>query len=191
MKSTTLRRVALLLALCACAPLGHAAYINAKAELAQILLQRAWQQRGQSGIAVKPWPWADTVPVARLRVARLGVDEIILSGDSGRTLAFGPGWAQSSALPGGPGFSVVSAHRDTHFAFLRDIQVGDRIEIDGGQGPRSLRIASLRIVDSRHERIETAADVDVLLLVTCYPFDALAAGGPLRYVVAAVAGPHS
>ena len=71
------------------------------------------------------------------------------------------------------------------------MQVGDRIEIDGGQGPRSLRIASMRIVDARHERIETVTDVDVLLLVTCYPFDALDAGGPLRYVVAAVVDPLS
>lgn len=190
-KSTTLRRMALLLALCACVPLGHAGYMNAKAELAQVLLQRAWQQRLETGVAAKPWPWADTAPVARLKVARLGVDEIILSGDSGRTLAFGPGWAPSSAMPGTRGVSVVSAHRDTHFAFLRDLHVGDRIEIDGGTGPRSLRIASMRIADSRQERIETAEDADALLLVTCYPFDALDAGGPLRYVVAAVPDPAS
>ena len=190
-KSTILRRMALLLALCACVPLGHAGYMNAKAELAQVLLQRAWQQRLETGVAAKPWPWADTAPVARLKVARLGVDEIILSGDSGRTLAFGPGWAPSSAMPGTRGVSVVSAHRDTHFAFLRDLHVGDRIEIDGGTGPRSLRIASMRIADSRQERIETAEDADALLLVTCYPFDALDAGRPLRYVVAAVPDPAS
>ena len=181
-----MRRMALLLALFACVPLGHAGYMTAKAELAQILLQRAWQQRLETGVAAKPWPWADTAPVARLRVARLGIDEIILSGDSGRTLAFGPGWAPSSALPGMPGLSVVSAHRDTHFSFLPNLQVGDPIEIDGGKGPRSLRIASVRIADARQERIETTEDTDALLLVTCYPFDALTTGGPLRYVVAAV-----
>lgn len=191
MKSTTMRRLALLLFLCACVPLGNAGYMNAKAELAQILLQRAWQQRLETGVAAKPWPWADTAPVARLKVARLGIDEIILSGDSGRTLAFGPGWAPSSALPGMPGLSVVSAHRDTHFAFLRDLQVGDRIEVDGGNGPRPLRISSMRIADSREERIETSGDSDALLLVTCYPFDALDAGGPLRYVVAALPDPAS
>ncbi|MBL0162180.1 MAG: class GN sortase [Xanthomonadales bacterium] len=187
----SLRRMALLIALCACVPLGHASYMNAKAGLAQILLQRTWQQRLDTGMAGKPWPWADTTAVARLRVARLDIDEIILSGDSGRTLAFGPGWAPSSALPGMPGVSVVSAHRDTHFAFLRELEVGDRIELDGGKGPHPLRIASMRVVDSRLQRIETTADTDVLLLVTCYPFDALQAGGPLRFVVAAVPDPPS
>lgn len=191
MKSTRMRRMALLLALSACVPLGHAGYMNAKAELAQILLQHAWQQRLETGIAAKPWPWADMAPVARLKVARLGIDEIILSGDSGRTLAFGPGWAPSSALPGMPGISVVSAHRDTHFSFLRELQVGDRIEIENGKGSRSLRITSMRIADSRQERIETTQDADALLLVTCYPFDALDAGGLLRFVVAAVPDPAS
>ncbi len=180
------RRITLLIALCACLPLGHAAYMNAKAELAQVLLQRAWHQRIESGVAAKPWPWADTTPVARLKVARLGVDEIVLSGDSGRTLAFGPGWAESTSRPGMPGLSVVSAHRDTHFAFLRKIEIGDHVEIDTARGVQHLRIASMRVVDSRREQIGLANDTEALLLVTCYPFDVLDAGGPLRLVVAAV-----
>ncbi len=178
--------MAWLLALCACVPLGHAGYMKAKAELAQVLLQRAWQQRLETGVAAKPWPWADMSPIARLKVARLGIDEIVLSGDSGRTLAFGPGWAQSSAVPGTSGLSVVSAHRDTHFSFLRDLRVGDSIEIDNAQGSHALRISSMRIADASRERIDADDDADTLLLVTCYPFDALSAGGPLRFVVAAI-----
>jgi len=185
-RSTLLRRMALLLAAVACMPLGHAGYMTVKAGLAQILLQRAWQQRLETGIATKPWPWADMSPVARLKVARLGIDEIVLSGDSGRTLAFGPGWAESSAAPGGPGLSVVSAHRDTHFSFLRHLRIGDAIEIGNAQGVHAMRIASMRIAESSRERIATDSDDNALLLVTCYPFDALSTGGPLRFVVAAV-----
>jgi sortase A len=181
------RHLALLLALCACVPLGHASYMQAKAGLAQVLLRQAWQQRIDTGQAVRPWPWADTSPVARLRVARLGINEIVLSGDSGRILAFGPGWAESSAPPGSPGLSVISAHRDTHFAFLRKLTVGDAITVDAMQHAQDYRVASIRIVDARHERIDTAIAADTLLLVTCYPFDAVDAGGPLRYVVTAVA----
>ncbi|HET9032667.1 MAG TPA: class GN sortase [Dokdonella sp.] len=186
MTAKLLRRTACLLALCACMPLSHAAYMNAKAELAQVLLQRAWQQRLQTGDPAKPWPWADTSPVARLKVARLGIDEIVLSGDSGRTLAFGPGWAESTAIPGTPGLSVVSAHRDTHFAFLRNLRIGDRIEIDNADGSRMLRVTTMRIADSSREHIGVDNDANGLMLVTCYPFDALTAGGPLRFVVTAV-----
>lgn len=178
--------MASLLALCACVPLGHAGYMKGKAELAQVLLQRAWKQRLETGVAAKPWPWADMSPIARLKVARLGIDEIVLSGDSGRTLAFGPGWAPSSAVPGTSGLSVISAHRDTHFSFLRDLRVGDAIEIDNAQGSHALRVSAMRIADASRERIDTDDAADTLLLVTCYPFDALSAGGPLRFVVAAI-----
>ena len=45
------------------------------------------------------------------------------------------------------------------------------------------------VVDSRRVRIEINADTPRLVLSTCYPFDALTAGGPLRYVVFADAAP--
>ena len=46
--------------------------------------------------------------------------------------------------------------------------------------------SSARIVDSRRKALPLSDSVERLLLVTCYPFDALAPGGPLRYVVSAV-----
>lgn len=182
-----LRLAAALLAVCGLLPLAHGAYLLAKASVAQVLLQRAWDRTMQTGAAVRPWAWADTTPVARLRVARLAIEQIVLSGDSGRALAFGPGWTESSARPGNTGLSVISAHRDTHFAFLREVVVGDQIQLQTTQGLRDYRVMSMRIVDARQERIDTTVDGDHLLLVTCYPFDALSARGPLRYVVSAAA----
>jgi sortase (surface protein transpeptidase) len=41
------------------------------------------------------------------------------------------------------------------------------------------------VVDSRSTRIALRSDVPRLTLVTCYPFDAIEPGGPLRYVVTA------
>jgi sortase A len=182
-----LRLAAIALAMCGFVPLAHAGYMHAKASLAQVLLQRAWERTATTGVTVKPWSWADTAPVARLRVERLGIEQIVLSGDSGRALAFGPGWTESSARPGMSGLSVISAHRDTHFTFLRDLVIDDRIELQTTHGIRRYRVRSIRIADANRERIDTQADGDGLLLVTCYPFDALTAGGSLRYVVSAIA----
>lgn len=179
------RQLALILALAACVPLTHAGYMQAKAGLAQILLQHAWQEGLQSGTATRPWPWADTAPIARLKVERLDINEIVLSGDSGRTLAFGPGWAESSSPPGEPGTSVISAHRDTHFSFLRDLVRGDHIELQGRRSNRSYEVRSLRVVDARQEDLQLATDSDALILVTCYPFDTVEPRGPLRFVVTA------
>ncbi len=175
---------------CACLLVGgvlaaQAAWLPAKAALAQVLLERAWRAAQADGSVHRPWPWADVAPVARLEVPRLGVTRIVLAGDSGRALAFAPGWSESTARPGSVGLSVVSAHRDTHFRFVRDLVAGDRVVVDHARGSREYRIASMRIVDARVARIAVDADADSLLLVTCWPFDALDPRGPLRYVVEA------
>ena len=183
--SRSLNLIASLLALLATLLFVDAGWLHAKAALAQVLLERAWQQSLDDGTPRKPWPWADAAPVARLSVARLDVAQVVLSGDSGRALAFAPGWSESTARPGSPGLSVISAHRDTHFRFLRELVVGDHIVVQGVHGTRDYRVDTLRVVDSRHARIDAGADHDRVLLVTCYPFDALDARGPLRYVVEA------
>ena len=166
--------------------LGHGAWIHAKALLAQLFLQRAWERTLRGEAAAKPWPWADTWPVARLRVPAYGVDLIVLSGVSGRTLAFGPGHAPDSAPPGAPGTEIVTAHRDTHFRFLERVRPGDEVLVEAPGGPivRFL-VQELSVVDSRSAVIHRNPRTAALVLMTCYPFDALVAGGPLRYVVTA------
>src|SRR5215470_2002730 len=65
-----------------------AAYIPAKAALAQVLLERAWARaQGGEGDA-RPWRWADMAPVAEIAVPRLGTREIVLEGVSGQAMAF-------------------------------------------------------------------------------------------------------
>ena len=165
---------------------GHGVWIHAKAQLAQYLLQRAWARTLDGERDAKPWPWADTRPVARLRVPAHGVDLIVLDGVSGRTLAFAPGHATGGPLPGTPGTAVISGHRDTHFRFLADLKPGDEILIDTpGRPAARFRVVEAAVVDSRTAVIR-AADGPALALLTCYPFDALRAGGPLRWVVTAL-----
>lgn len=107
--------------------LGQVAWIHAKAGLGQLLIARAWERTREGRETARPWPWADTRPVARLQVPEHGVDLFVLAGGEGRTLAWGPGHLAGTALPGGPGNAVVAGHRDTHFAFLREIEVGEEI----------------------------------------------------------------
>ena len=167
--------------------LGHGVWIHAKARLAQLLLQRAWERTLRGEAAAKPWPWADTWPVARLRVPAHGVDLIVLSGVSGRTLAFGPGHAPDSAALGTSGTEIVTGHRDTHFRFLERVRQGDEILIEGAGRPGvRFRVQELAVVDSRAAVVRGEPDGAALVLMTCYPFDALAPGGPLRYVVTAL-----
>ncbi|MBI4628306.1 MAG: class GN sortase [Candidatus Rokubacteria bacterium] len=165
---------------------GQGAWIYAKARLAQHLLHRAWARTLGGESEAKPWPWADTWPVARLRVPAHGVDLIVLAGVSGRVLASGPGHALGSAVPGAPGTAIVTGHRDTHFRFLERVKPGDEIVVEAPGRPRSrFRVRELTVVDSRTAVILRGEDTASLVLLTCYPFDAVRPGGPLRYVVAA------
>jgi len=179
--------VALLLGL-GCWQLGQGVWIHAKALLAQQLLQQAWAESLGGEQQVRPWPWADTWPLARLRIKRLGVDQILLAGASGRSLAFGPGHVSGTAAPGAMGNSVISGHRDTHFRFLKQLQDGDRLEIqlpDGGLARYAVTGAHVHHQDEVWLLEPTL--MPQLTLVTCYPFDSPIPGGPLRYVVTAKA----
>lgn len=166
--------------------LGQGAYIPAKAWLAQELMQRAWLRVTAGEDRATPWPWADTWPVARLTMQARDIDLIVLAGGSGRTLAFGPGHLSASAMPGDVGNAVIAGHRDTHFAFLREVQPGERLGVESFGGVNSVyEVIDTAIVDSRTGSLVLDTDLSMLTLVTCYPFDALEPGGPLRYVVTA------
>jgi sortase A len=166
--------------------LGHGAYIPAKAWVAQELMQRAWRRAERGDPAPVPWPWADTWPIAKLTAQGGDVELIVLAGGSGRSLAFGPGHLSASPLPGQSGNSVIAGHRDTHFRFLQQLKIGETLRFEMPDGRQHLyRIYHLDVVDSRRGSIELDTDQPLLSLVTCYPFDAITPGGPMRYVVSA------
>ncbi len=109
-------------------------WIHAKAALPHVLLTRAWAQSGHGRRATRAWPWADISPIARLGVPRLHQDLIVLNGDSGQALAFGPDWTPGSARPASPGLSVISGQRDTRFGALQALRPGDLLRVDGTAG---------------------------------------------------------
>lgn len=158
-------------------------YIKIKAMVAQHLLQRAWSETVAEGFPVKPWPWADTWPVARLQVERLQVDCIILEGDSGEVLAFGPGHLSQSAKPAAAGNCALVGHRDTNFSFLEDIEKGDILVLQNKEGEkRSYQVVSTFVKDYRELLLEETV-TPWLTLITCYPFRSVNPGGDKRFVV--------
>ncbi|WP_050419853.1 class GN sortase [Bradyrhizobium tropiciagri] len=162
---------------------GQGAYIHAKALLAQVLLERAFAQSIATGHPVKPWRWADTWPVARIEIKRLHASAIVLAGSSGQALAFGPGHVEQSVDAGERGVAVYSAHRDTHFRFLKDVTIGDEIDVTRSDGKmfryRADRSAVVRFDQSGIDPLTGRYE---LVLSTCWPFGALTSG-PERYLL--------
>lgn len=178
------------LLVCGLWQLGSGSYIYAKALLAQHLITDAWAQTlngyNKGSKQVKPWKWADTWPVARLTSDDHDIDLMVLQGSSGRTLAFGPGHMSNTPLPGALGNSVIGGHRDTHFSFLQHVEIGDTFTI---QTPDNrlvhYRVYQQAIVDKHDVEPVLRQDSNMLTLVTCFPFNTLVVGGPLRFVVMA------
>jgi sortase A len=174
----------LLLALAAW-QLASATWIRAKAVVAQHLIAAAWD-RARTGGASRPWPGADLQPVARLTVPAHGVTLHVLAGTSRRSLAFGPGHVAGTALPGADGNSVIVAHRDTHFAFLRNLRQDEEMAVEDTRGRTTrYRVREVTVVDKHATRLLDAAESAQLTLITCWPFDAVQPGSAQRYVVIA------
>ena len=185
-KNISLKGLLIVLLLCGMWQIGSASYIHAKAILAQVLLEAAWDRTVHGQQEVKPWPWADTWPISRLDVPGLGIDRIVLAGASGSSLAFGPGHLFGSSLPGQQGNTVIAGHRDTHFKFLKDIQRGELIQLQSLTGETiKYEVSETIIVDEKQAEYLVSTSDNTLTLITCYPFDAIRPGGPLRYLVIA------
>jgi sortase A len=170
---------------------SRALYLHAKAELAGILIHRAWQRTSRRGESCPPWPWADTHPVARLRIPRLNYDEIVLEGATPHTLAFGPARLLSAADFGEPGNLELAGHRNSWFKPLQALARGDIIEIEwydtrhAGLRLRTYTVDAISIVTPEDVSLLAPTSDDTLTLVTCYPFGR-SPRSPQRYIVRAL-----
>lgn len=165
--------------------LATAGWIQGKAIVAQQLLKHAWYEslHDKNTATHKPWPWSDSWPVAKLIVPQHNIEQIVLAGDSGSSLAFAPGYSLASSLPNSQGTTVISAHRDTHFSFLKNIKRNDMIYLQTRDKTVAYKVYDFQIVNSKNFMLSVYSDNSTLVLVTCYPFDAITSGGPLRYLV--------
>ncbi len=163
--------------------LSDGCWLKTKAVIAQLLLRHAWEETLRTGDHTKPWPWADTWPVARLQVDGMGIDQIVLEGESGEVLAFGPGHLPNSNLTQTKGNCILAGHRDTSFHFLRDLQQGDLLTLQVMDGTIHRFTIREMLIEKAENLYFYDTDNPTLTLITCYPFDALLPGGNLRYVV--------
>ena len=186
MSSRLTQCIVISMALAGLALITWSAWIPAKALLAQELLAQAWQQTLLGEERVRPWPWADTWPVARLRTTD-GQSLYVLAGASGASMSFGPGHVSTSAPPGAADNVALAGHRDTHFAFLEYLKPGDVLTLETASTLTRYVVESAEIVhESRVDVLERTGRAE-LTLITCFPFDAVVPGGPLRFVVHAAA----
>ncbi len=181
------RLLASLLLISSTVAIANGLGIYLKAQLAQVLIEDAWSRTLSTGHPNKPWPWADTWPVARLQTSQAATDLYILKGAQGSSLAFGPGWLDDSVSPNQTGTKVIAGHRDTHFRFLQQLQPQDTLTLTNPSGSQThYRVSRIQIIDSSKEQLMIDTSEERLILITCYPFEAINPDGPQRYIVNAL-----
>jgi sortase A len=154
------------------------AWDESEARAVVALARRTASVSGRTPAAIAPG-----VPVARLLIPRLNMDEIVIEGVDDYALNAGPGHLPGSAYPGEPGNSIISAHRDRHFASLGGIRVGDTLYTEAGTERTSWVVISKRVIDADAPALFRTSDA-TLTLTTCWPIRYLGSA-PERLLVTA------
>ena len=168
--------------------LGRRACLEIKGVVAGVLIDRASDAYLRDGRPHPPWSWADTVPIGRIEIDRLGLSLPILSGASGTSMAFGIGHVDGTAPPNGRGNCALAGHRDRWMRFLADLSRGDRVRIRTASGAREYLVDRLEIVPRTETGVLEQDGDDRLTLITCYPFGGMTRSSK-RYIVLCRAAP--
>jgi sortase A len=123
-------------------------------------------------------------PIAVLRIPKIHLEVPVLEGTDDRTLNRGAGRIAGTARPGDPGNIGIAAHRDGFFRGLKDVHVGDTIELATLKGNHSYAVDRIQIVTPDNVKVLAPRTTPSLTLVTCYPFYFIGEA-PQRYIVSA------
>jgi sortase A len=122
--------------------------------------------------------------IGRIEIPSLGLSVIVEEGVDSRTLRHAAGHIPGTALPGQPGNAGISGHRDTFFRPLRKIRQNDLIVVTTLLGEYRYRVVSTKVVDPSDVKVLDRGGIEVLTLVTCYPFY-FVGPAPGRFIVRA------
>jgi sortase A len=161
--------------------LGYAGFVFADSHIYQSLEMKKFKQAGRLS---EPHILAEGDVIGEIQVPRLGLDAIVVQGDSPANLRRAVGHISQSALPGELGNVVLAGHRDTFFRSLHDIRVGDTIEFSTSEHSFEYRVDSIEVVAPDDIRVLQPSTGRDLTFVTCFPFH-FVGPAPRRFIVRA------
>ena len=146
--------------------MGYAGFVFANSHAYQAFEMKKFKEAGRLS---EPHLLADGDVLGEIEVPRLGLDAIVVQGDSPATLKRAVGHLSKSALPGEWGNVALAGHRDTFFRPLRDIRLGDVITFKTQERSFEYLVQSIEVVDPTDIRVLEPLTGHDLTLLTCYP----------------------
>ena len=110
--------------------------------------------------------------IARLKIARLGADIVVVKGSDPADLRKGPGTFDGTPLPGAGGTTAIAGHRTTYlapFRHLDDLHPDDRITVEMPYATFTYRVQRTRIVSPDTVKVLRDVGYDRLVLSACHP----------------------
>ena len=185
-----LRWAQLVLFACAAVLLGYCAFVLLDTRVFQDRESRDFQRSLDEQRAslqaklLKPPASAMNGLIGRIEIARLNLSVMVIEGDDEKVLRRAAGHITGTALPGQNGNVAITAHRDTFFRPLRNIQLDDVITFTTLQGKYRYRVVFTKIVSPQDVAVLDPTGGEILTLVTCHPFYFVGAA-PNRFIVRA------
>ena len=148
--------------------LGYVGYEYGSMHFEQQSLSAQWERQNAARTAsTYSVPAVDEL--TRLSVPKIGLDAVIVEGTSYRQLKVAPGHITGTSVPGENGNSVISAHRDTFFRHIYELQKGDDILVRRGGQVYKFQVTGKRIVGPDDVSVLKPTPDTELTLLTCYP----------------------
>jgi sortase A len=132
------------------------------------------------------WKTPGDAIIAVLRIPGIELEVPVGYGTGKRVLLRGAGLVEGAALPGSRGNVAITARRDTHFRALKNLALGDLIELETPGSTTTYVVTGLSVVESADVHVLADSGESVLTLVTCCPLYFLG-NAPQRSILRAVA----
>jgi sortase A len=135
-------------------------------------LAREWQQQ-QELARSQPSDKAELKRVSdgltRISIPKINLTAVVVEGVSRKQLLLGPGHLKDTPAPGEQGNSVISAHRDTFFRHIYELNKGDIITVERNGATYNYKVTGKKVTDPNDITVLKQTHEPQLTLITCYP----------------------
>jgi sortase A len=123
-------------------------------------------------------------PIAILRIPKIALEVPVFDDTDELTLNRGVGRILGTARVGQNGNLGIAGHRDGFFRGLKDLAVGDLIELEAGGTTGQYAVKNIQVVKPQQTEVLTPTATRTVTLVTCFPFYYVGSA-PERFIVTA------
>ncbi len=161
--------------------LGYAGYVAVDARAYQTVEKAKFENVNRSET---PHPVVVGEVIGEMDVPRLGIEAMVVQGDSSKLLRRAVGHMPETPLPWEPGNVALAGHRDSFFRPLRNVRAGDAITLKTVNGEFQYEVESTEVVPPSDMHVLDATSGRTLTLITCFPFYYVGSA-PDRFIVRA------